>query len=88
MNALLRTLGMLSVLELLSVLALLLNVATVHDDTVTSLLGPTHGTLYLAVATTALFGRGLAMPTRVWALVPLLSGPMTIVNVRREATSA
>ncbi len=88
MSALLRTLGMLSVLELLSVLALFLNVATVHDDTVTSLLGPTHGALYLAVATTALFGRGLAMPTRVWALVPLLSGPMTIVNVRREASTA
>jgi hypothetical protein len=87
-SALLRTLGVLSVLELVSVLALLLNLVTVHDDTVTSLLGPTHGALYLAVATTALFGRGLAVPTRVWALVPLLSGPMTIVNVRREAKPA
>jgi hypothetical protein len=86
-SGLLRTLGVLSVLELLSVVALLVNLATVHDETVTSLLGPTHGALYLAVAVTALAGRGLRPRTRVGALVPLLSGPLAAWNVRREATS-
>jgi len=88
MNALLRTLSVLSTLELVSVLGLLVNLVTVHDATLTSLLGPTHGALYLAVAVTALLGRGLTARTRMGALLPLLSGPLTMVNVRREARSA
>ena len=84
MSPLLRTLGVLSLLELVSVLALLANLATAHDPTLASLLGPVHGVLYLAVAVTALLGRGLATRTRVGALVPVLSGPLTMVNVRRE----
>ncbi|MBQ1082394.1 hypothetical protein [Nocardiopsis sp. B62] len=88
MNGLLRTLAALSALELVSVLALLANLVTVHDDTVSSVLGPTHGALYLAVAVTALLGRGLTARTRIGAVVPLLSGPLTVVNVRREARAA
>lgn len=85
MTPVLRTLAVLSSLELVSVIALLANLATVHDETVTSTLGPAHGALYLAVAVTALLARGLSTATRVWAFVPVLSGPMTWVNVRREA---
>ncbi|WP_049570468.1 hypothetical protein [Nocardiopsis sp. SBT366] len=88
MNGLFRTLAVLSALELVSVLALLANLVTVHDDTVSSVLGPTHGALYLAVAVTALLGRGLTARTRIGAVVPLLSGPLTVVNVRREARAA
>jgi hypothetical protein len=86
-TGLLRTLGVLSLLELVSVVALLTNLVTVHDETVTRLLGPTHGALYLAVAGTALLGRGLRTRTRVGALLPLLSGPLTVWNLRREAAS-
>ncbi|MCL3819577.1 hypothetical protein [Aeromicrobium wangtongii] len=85
MTSLLRVLGILSVLELVSVLVLVGNLLTVHDETVTSMLGPAHGALYLAVAVTALLGRGLAPRTRVLALIPLLSGPLTMHQVRREA---
>ncbi|MFJ9555423.1 hypothetical protein ACIRPH_16530 [Nocardiopsis sp. NPDC101807] len=85
MTPLLRTLSVLSALELVSVLGLLLNLATVHHEAVASVLGPTHGALYLATAVTALLGGGLATRTRVGALVPVLSGPLTMVNVRREA---
>lgn len=80
----LRVLGMLSALELVSVLALLANLATAHDPSVTGLLGPIHGALYLAVAVTALLCRGLRTRTRVGALVPVLSGPLTLVNLRLE----
>ncbi|WP_036567301.1 hypothetical protein [Nocardia sp. BMG51109] len=80
MTALLRTPAVLSVLELVSVLVLL-NLATVHDGTVASALGPAHGALYLAVAVTALFGRGLTVRTRAGALLPVLSGPLTMVTV-------
>lgn len=88
MSPLLRALSALSALELISVLVLLGNLATVHDPAVTRILGPLHGALYLTVAVTAMLGRGLAMRTRMGALVPVLSGPLTMVNVRREARSA
>jgi len=85
-SPLLRTLSILSLLELISVLALLVNLATVHDSTIASMLGPVHGAFYLAVAVTALFGRGLSTRTRAYAVLPLLSGPLTLVQVRRETT--
>lgn len=85
MRPLLRALEVLSVLELVSVAALLVNLATVHVDGVASALGPAHGALYLAVAVTALLGQGLMLRTRLLALVPVLGGVFTLVNVRREA---
>lgn len=88
MSAVLRTLAVLSVLELASVLALLINLATVHADALTGVLGPVHGALYLVVAVIALLARDLTTPTRVGALVPVLSGPLTMVNLRREARSS
>jgi hypothetical protein len=78
----------LSVLELVSVLVLLVNLATVHDEALAHVLGPAHGALYLAVAVIALFGRDLTARIRIGALIPVLSGPLTMVNVRREAKSA
>lgn len=88
MTVLLRVPAVLSALEFVSVLALLANLVTVHDHTATALLGPAHGALYLTVAVTALLGRGLRTRTRIGALVPVLSGPLTVVNVRREARNA
>lgn len=85
MTPLLRTLEVLSVLELLSIAVLLINVATVHVDGVASVLGPLHGALYLAVAVVALLGRGLMLRTRVMALIPVLGGVLTLINVRKEA---
>ncbi|MFD6446602.1 hypothetical protein ACFWEJ_15975 [Promicromonospora sp. NPDC060204] len=85
MRPLLRTLEVLSVLELVSVVLLLGNLATVHVEGVASALGPAHGALYLAVAVTALLGQGLLLRTRLLALVPVLGGVLTLVNVRREA---
>jgi hypothetical protein len=85
MRPLLRTLEVLSILELASIAVLLTNLLTVHVDGVASVLGPVHGALYLAVAVTALLGRGLLLRTRLLALIPVAGGVLTIVNVRREA---
>jgi hypothetical protein len=82
---LLRTLGVLSVLELVSVVALLANLVTAHDPDLAAVLGPAHGALYLSVAVIALLARGLTRRTRLGALIPVLSGPLTIVNLRRGA---
>lgn len=80
----LRTLGYLSVLELVSIGALLLNLATAHLRPVAAILGPTHGALYLCVAAIALVARGLLPRTRALALVPVLGGAFTLVNIRAE----
>jgi len=85
MRPLLRVLGILSILELLSIAILVGNLTTVHIDGVASVVGPVHGALYLAVVVSALFGRGLLLSTRLLALVPVLGGIFTLVNVRREA---
>ncbi|WP_424217153.1 DUF3817 domain-containing protein (plasmid) [Streptomyces sp. BI20] len=85
MSPLLRTLGVLSLLELVSVLGLVGNLLTVHDPALAGLLGPAHGALYLTVVVTALFGRGLTRRTRIGAALPLVGGPLTLLNVRREA---
>jgi hypothetical protein len=81
---LLRALALLSALELVSLVVLLTNLATAHNGTVASVVGPIHGALYLAVAATALLGRGLSRSTRIGAVIPVLSGPLTLVAVRRE----
>jgi hypothetical protein len=88
MRPLLRALEVLSVLELASIAVLLANLVTVHLPGLASALGPIHGTLYLAVAVTALLGRNLLLRTRLLALVPVLGGVFTLVNVRREARRA
>ncbi|MHC9044363.1 hypothetical protein ACYX8G_07275 [Microbacterium saperdae] len=84
MRPILRALEVLSVLELLSIAVLLGNLVTVHIDGVASLLGPVHGALYLAVAVTAVLGRDLLLRTRLLALIPVLGGVFTLINVRAE----
>jgi hypothetical protein len=86
MRPLLRVLGICSLLEVGSVVLLLANLATVHDPVLASALGPVHGALYLTVAVTALLGRGLSARTRWQALVPVVGGVLTWVNVRRESS--
>lgn len=68
------TLRVLGAVELVSVLVLFGNLATVHDEAVASAVGPLHGMVYLAVVVTALaVARGRH---RVWllGLVPAVGG--------------
>jgi hypothetical protein len=84
MRHLLRTLGVLSVLELVSIAVLFANLISFHLRPVTVAIGPIHGALYLTVIVTALFGRDLRLRTRLCALVPLLGGVLTLINIRTE----
>ena len=59
MTGLLRTLGVLSALEFLSVVALLSNLVTVHDSDVARVLGPVHGALYLCAGVTRFWAAAL-----------------------------
>jgi hypothetical protein len=82
---LLRVLEGLSLAELASIAVLLTNLWTAHLDGLAAALGPIHGVLYLAVVVTALLGRGLLLRTRLLALIPVLGGVLTLLNVRMEA---
>jgi hypothetical protein len=82
---LLRVLEALSLAELASIAVLLTNLWTARLDGLAAALGPVHGALYLAVVVTALLGRGLLLRTRLLALIPVLGGVLTLVNVRMEA---
>jgi hypothetical protein len=84
MVGLLRGLSILSAVETISLSALIVNLVTVHNGAVSAILGPVHGAMYLCVAAIALLSRGLDVRTRIGALIPVLSGPLTIRNVVRE----
>jgi hypothetical protein len=84
MRSALRALKVLSVFELISILVLLLNVSAFQLRPITATFGPMHGVLYLAVAVTALFARHLLLRTRVGALIPVLGGILTLINVQAE----
>lgn len=84
MRPVLRALEVLSVLEVVSILVLLLNITTIHLRPLSATIGPIHGALYLTVAVTALFARRLRFRTRVCALVPVIGGALTLINVRAE----
>ncbi|CAM3036296.1 hypothetical protein SAXI111661_15445 [Saccharomonospora xinjiangensis] len=79
------TLTALSLLELLSLAVLLTNLATVHADGVTSVMGPVHGAAYLSVAVIALLTRGLRTRTRVLVALPVIGGICALTLVPKEA---
>ena len=83
-----RTLGVLSLLELATLSALLVNLFTVHVPTVSQALGPAHGAVYLSLAAVALMARGLLPRTRVMAIIPVVGGVLTLVNIRTERRRA
>jgi hypothetical protein len=64
--------------ELISLAVLLLNLATVHLDPVTSLGGPVHGCAYLIVVILTLRHPGLSAGTRMLGLIPGVGGLLVL----------
>jgi hypothetical protein len=60
--------------EFLSLLALLVNLATVHLPVITSLGGPTHGCAYLFVVVATLRNPAASTAAKVMAWVPGIGG--------------
>ena len=69
--------------EAISLVVLLVNLATAHYETVTSAVGPVHGFAYLAT-----IGAGLLLPlrrsSRLMTLVPGVGGLLALRNAARE----
>lgn len=85
-HAALRWLPRVAVLETASLAVLLANRYTVHLDAVTSLLGPVHGGLYLAVIAAA-FLAPIRTPGRLLAIVPVVGGLLAVAYARRRAVA-
>ncbi|GAB2578429.1 hypothetical protein GCM10027087_17650 [Paractinoplanes abujensis] len=74
--------------ELLSLLVLLANLATVHVAGVATLLGPLHGCAYLVVIGATFAATGRTRP-RLLALIPGIGGALAARSAARNtATSA
>ena len=70
--------------ELVSLLVLLVNLATVHLPAITSLGGPTHGCAYLVVVVATLRNPAATPATKVMAWLPGIGG---LLVARRLATA-
>ncbi|MBG6092778.1 hypothetical protein [Actinomadura viridis] len=76
-----RTLRIAAAVEAVSLAILLVNLATVHAEVITSLGGPVHGTSYLAVIAAAWLAP--AAPAARWrALVPGVGGLLVLRKTR------
>jgi hypothetical protein len=64
--------------ELLSLAVLLINLATVHLNAITSLGGPVHGCAYLIVVILTLRRPGLSGGTRLLGLIPGVGGLLVL----------
>jgi Domain of unknown function (DUF3817) len=79
----LRWMTVASLVETVSLIVLLTNLATVHVPQVASVTGPVHGFAYLATIATA-FLLPVDTRTRLLTLVPGIGGLLTLVRARRS----
>ncbi|MBE1476037.1 hypothetical protein H4W32_004079 [Actinophytocola algeriensis] len=67
-----------AVVECVSLVALLVNLATVHLPVITSLGGPTHGLAYLVVVVVALRDPAASRAAKARAFVPGIGGMLVL----------
>ncbi|MFI7616189.1 DUF3817 domain-containing protein [Nonomuraea terrae] len=79
-----RTLRAAAAVEAVSLVILLVNVFTVHNEAITSLGGPLHGSAYLTVIVTTLLLTPAA-GTRRRAAVPGIGGLLAVRRLRRHS---
>ncbi|MFC5063841.1 DUF3817 domain-containing protein [Actinomycetospora atypica] len=68
--------------ELVSLVVLLANLATVHAPAVASLMGPVHGCAYLAAIALTVSRAGWRSRATVLCLVPAIGGLLAIRRLR------
>ncbi|BCY10606.1 DUF3817 domain-containing protein [Actinoplanes sp. L3-i22] len=73
-----RPLRIAAAVELISLLILVTNLATVHARPVASLCGPVHGCAYLAVLTLTAWTPGAGRTTKLIAWIPGIGGLLAI----------
>ncbi|MGQ0717799.1 MAG: DUF3817 domain-containing protein [Pseudonocardiales bacterium] len=83
MGASLRLLRTATGVELVTLILLLANLATVHWPVVSSVIGPTHGCAYLLVIIAAIHAAGATKQVTLIALIPGIGG---LLALRRLTT--
>jgi hypothetical protein len=73
-----------TVVELATLLVLLTNLATVHWEAISSLVGPTHGCAYLLVVALMFRQPGAGPRTRAIALIPVVGGLLALRRLPTE----
>jgi Domain of unknown function (DUF3817) len=77
-----RALRIAAIVEAFSLGVLLVNLVTVHARPVTELVGPLHGTAYLAVIATTLLVPAASASAKWCALVPGVGGLLALRRIR------
>jgi glucose uptake protein GlcU len=70
--------------ELVSVVLLFVNLATVHWQAVSSVVGPTHGCAYLFVIVATVRATNATTPTKLTALIPAIGGLLVLRQLKRQ----
>ncbi|MEU7900220.1 DUF3817 domain-containing protein [Nonomuraea sp. NPDC049152] len=84
-----RTLRIAAGIEALSLVVLLVNLLTVHARAVASLVGPLHGTAYLAVIVTTLLSPAAAASGVRWrAAIPAIGGLLALRHIRHRSSAS
>lgn len=78
-----RLFDWLAVAETLTLVVLLVNLATSHNEAVTSTAGPIHGIFYITVIIVALLIPQLSNRIRLVAAIPAIGAPLAVWTMRR-----
>ena len=78
-----RLFDWLTVVETVTLIALLVNLVTSHNEGVTSTVGPIHGIFYIGVVIVALLIPGLSNRIRLVAAIPAIGAPLAAWMMRR-----
>jgi hypothetical protein len=82
-RALRRLFDWLVIVETVTLIVLLVNLVTAHNEGVTGSVGPIHGILYVAVIIVALLIPGLSNRIRLVAAIPAVGAPLAAWMMRR-----
>lgn len=74
-----------ALVEFVTLLVLLGNLATVHVQPVTSLFGPTHGCAYLVIVLATWRNGSATTPAKILALLPGIGGFLVLRQLNTEA---
>lgn len=74
-------------IELVSLIVMLVNLATVHLESVSSLMGPLHGCAYLVILVAFWRMPDAAITTKALAVIPGIGGQLAVRRQRRDAVA-
>lgn len=82
-----RLFDWLTLAETVTLIVLLVNLATSHNEGVTSSVGPIHGMFYIGVVVVALLIPKLPNRIRAIAVIPAIGAPIAWWMMRRTGTA-